>query len=102
MPGKSRSGMEMDVATLMTKVANHPNFFRLCRRGEGSEPRFPGWGTLLGTGVPQRLRQGQIVWEANEPDKSGMLVARRGAGGCEESGRLCRAVGADGSGERNS
>lgn len=91
----------MDVATLMTKVATRPNFFRLCRRGEGSEPRFPGWRTLLGTGAAQRLRRGQIVWEANEPDKSGMLVAR-GAGGRRESGRLCRAVGADGSGERNS
>lgn len=58
-------------------------------------------GELLGTGMAQRLREGQIVWEANEPNKSGMLVARDG-GGWKESGRLCRAVGDDGSGERNS
>lgn len=89
----------MDVATLMTKVATHPNFFCLCRRGEGSEPRFPAWRTA-GHWHGSKA-SGRADWEANEPNKSGMLVAR-GGGGWKESGRLCRAVGDDGSGERNS
>lgn len=46
------------------------------RVGEGSEPRFPAWITLLGTGLAQTLREANIVWGANEPNKNVLVVVK--------------------------
>lgn len=70
--------MEMDIATFMAKVSTKKTFFAFvsARVGEGSEPRFPAWITLLGTGMAQTLREANIVWGANEPNKNVTVVVR--------------------------
>lgn len=69
--------MEMDIATFMAKVSTtKKTFFAFVsvRVGEGSEPRFPAWRTL--PGAARTLREANIVWGANEPNKNVMMVVR--------------------------